>query len=217
MLAEVATMVKPYVRPIQGGYSNSVSASAGTHGRAAVDISCAGLSTRQCNQIVRKMRKVGFAAWRRDTSEGPWIRHIHAVPIGGNLSAAAHRQVHAYKRGRNGLVNNRRDRHTRRYRKNTWEKYNRRKNQRKKKRKNNRNKSVKYREYRNIRPGARWLRKRDAGSDVRYVQSFIGSDKCGPVDGLYGPKTVSGVRWYQKMRGLVVDGVVGPQTWSHIL
>ncbi len=219
MLAEAAKKVKPYVRPIQGGYSNSVSASAGTHGRAAVDISCAGLSNRQANQIVKAMRQVGFAAWRRDTSEGPWVRHIHAVPIGGNLSYAAQRQVVAHKRGRNGLANNRRDRHWGMgvSRSRTWESYLRLKNRPKKKRRSRRSRKTKYQSYRNVRPGARWLRRGSAGSDVKYVQSYIGTSKCGPADGKYGPMTESGVRWYQRMRGLVVDGVVGPQTWRSLL
>lgn len=214
MLSEVAKMVKPYVRPVQGGFSNAVAASAGTHGGAAVDISCAGLSTRQCNQIVTAMRKVGFAAWRRDANEGPWSRHIHAIPIGGNISAAAQRQVTAYKRGRNGLANNGRDRHTGKYRNQTWEKY---RASLKKKAPKKTNKKTNYAKYHTARPGAHWLKKGHHGSDVRYVQAFIGSSKCGPVDGKFGPMTEAGVRWYQQMRGLVVDGVVGPQTWGSIL
>lgn len=217
MLSEVAKMVKPYVRPVQGGYSNAVAASAGTHGRAAVDISCAGLSTRQCNQIVYAMRKVGFAAWRRDSNEGPWSRHIHAVPIGGNLSAAAHRQVSAYKAGRNGLANNRRDRHTGKFRNRTWDKYRELQSRKRKPKLKRRRRSTKYQAYRNIRPGTRWLRTGSAGSDVKYVQTFIGRSKAGPADGRFGPQTAAGVRWYQQMRGLVVDGVVGPQTWRSIL
>ena len=55
------------------------------------------------------------------------------------------------------------------------------------------------------------------GTDVKYVQQFIGSNKCGPADGIFGDKTVSGVRWYQGMRGITVDGIVGPVTWSHLL
>jgi hypothetical protein len=66
------------------------------------------------------------------------------------------------------------------------------------------------------RPGSRLLESRKppvTGSDVRYVQQWIGKAHCGPPDGTYGPNTADGVRWYQRMRGLGVDGVVGPQTW----
>jgi peptidoglycan hydrolase-like protein with peptidoglycan-binding domain len=68
-------------------------------------------------------------------------------------------------------------------------------------------------------PGSRLLEVRSpelAGADVAFVQQWIGERRCGPADGRYGPKTLSGVRWYQGMRGLDVDGVVGPATWRHM-
>lgn len=55
-----------------------------------------------------------------------------------------------------------------------------------------------------------------SGADVGYVQRWIGSRQCGPPDGSYGPNTSAGVRWYQRMRGLSVDGRVGPQTWRNM-
>ena len=54
------------------------------------------------------------------------------------------------------------------------------------------------------------------GDDVRYVQRFIGGKHAGTADGIYGPATVAGVRWYQDMRGIAVDGVVGRTTWRHM-
>lgn len=55
-----------------------------------------------------------------------------------------------------------------------------------------------------------------SGADVRYVQEWIGEHWCGPADGKYGPRTVAGVKRYQRMRGLAADGIVGPATWRHL-
>lgn len=55
-----------------------------------------------------------------------------------------------------------------------------------------------------------------SGADVRFVQRWIGARQCGPPDGSYGPNTAAGVRWYQRMRGLAVDGRVGPRTWRNM-
>ena len=55
-----------------------------------------------------------------------------------------------------------------------------------------------------------------SGGDVAFVQRFIGASKCGPADGQYGPHTESGVRWYQSMRGIGVDGRVGKITWGQM-
>lgn len=87
---------------VQGSYNNSVSASAGTHvGGGVVD-----LAPWDWKNKVRVLRELGFAAWHRTPSQGPWGEHVHAVLI-GNTSAAASalRQVEAYKQGRNGLAN----------------------------------------------------------------------------------------------------------------
>lgn len=68
-------------------------------------------------------------------------------------------------------------------------------------------------------PGTRMLRKTSplmSGEDVKYVQIFIGPKRCGSADGKFGSKTESGVKWYQKMRGLKVDGIVGPVTWRNM-
>lgn len=38
----------------------------------------------------------------------------------------------------------------------------------------------------------------------------------GPIDGIFGAGTNSGVRIYQDAEGLGVDGIVGPNTWGHM-
>jgi peptidoglycan hydrolase-like protein with peptidoglycan-binding domain len=57
---------------------------------------------------------------------------------------------------------------------------------------------------------------RMTGTDVRFVQRFIGAAKCGPADGVYGPKTEAGVRWYQQMRGIAVTGVCDAATFGQM-
>ena len=34
------------------------------------------------------------------------------------------------------------------------------------------------------------------------------------ADSAFGPKTDAGVRWFQRLKGLTVDGRVGPKTWA---
>jgi putative peptidoglycan binding protein len=58
-------------------------------------------------------------------------------------------------------------------------------------------------------PGQAVLR----GDDVAYVQRYIGAAKAGPADGIAGAKFRAAVIWYQKLRGLNADGVVGSATW----
>lgn len=88
----------------QGSYNTTVSASAGTHdGGGAVDV----MPTDRPARVVRALRTVGFAAWHRLPSQGPWGEHIHAVQIGNaRLAPVAARQVTAYRNGRDGLADN---------------------------------------------------------------------------------------------------------------
>lgn len=58
--------------------------------------------------------------------------------------------------------------------------------------------------------------KNSEGQDVLALQAFIG-ERAGKADGKFGDKTRAGVRWYQDMRGLKVDGVAGPKTWAPIV
>lgn len=54
------------------------------------------------------------------------------------------------------------------------------------------------------------------GTDVKFVQTWIGPVKMGKADGIAGPKFTAGVKWYQKMRGITSDGIVGPKTWAQM-
>ena len=116
MMAEVAVLTgagkplaTPTIRPIQGSYSTSTTASAGTHdGGGAIDISVAGWTLAQIWALVAAMRAVGWRAWYRPPN---WDgrgggRHVHAIAAGArDLSPSAARQVAYYAQGLNGLKN----------------------------------------------------------------------------------------------------------------
>lgn len=68
-------------------------------------------------------------------------------------------------------------------------------------------------------PGTRTLKLTSpqmTGDDVKFVQKWIGPERVGTADGIYGPATVAGVKWYQRLRGISVDGEVGRQTWAQM-
>lgn len=95
---------------VQGSYNGGtgkVSASAGTHdGGGAVDFAVGA----KPDAAIRALRTVGFAAWIRDETQGPWSKHIHAVLAGNTrLAPSASRQVDAYRNGRDGLKSNKKD------------------------------------------------------------------------------------------------------------
>lgn len=68
------------------------------------------------------------------------------------------------------------------------------------------------------KPGSRELKyvpsKLMSGADVAYVQKFIGPARAGKADGIFGARTRDAVIWYQRMRGLPADGIVGKRTFA---
>jgi len=53
-----------------------------------------------------------------------------------------------------------------------------------------------------------------SGEDVAYVQRYIGPARAGAANGRAGAQFRAAVIWYQRMRGLKADGVVGSKTWA---
>ncbi len=60
-------------------------------------------------------------------------------------------------------------------------------------------------------PGRPTLRRGMMGPLVELVQKKSGVPL---VDGIFGPKTEAAVREFQRVHGLVPDGIVGPKTWK---
>jgi len=60
------------------------------------------------------------------------------------------------------------------------------------------------------------LRQGSRGSAVSTLQLQLTSLRFGPgpIDGVFGSLTAAAVRAFQSARGLVRDGIVGPQTWA---
>ena len=63
------------------------------------------------------------------------------------------------------------------------------------------------------------LRRGSRSSAVKVIQERLASKgyKCGYPDGIFGRKTDRAVRTYQRANGLVVDGIVGRNTWNRLL
>jgi hypothetical protein len=55
----------------------------------------------------------------------------------------------------------------------------------------------------------------EAARTIQYLLRHHGADL--DADGDYGPVTAEAVRAFQRARGLIVDGVVGPQTWEALI
>ena len=64
----------------------------------------------------------------------------------------------------------------------------------------------------------RTLRRGDRGDEVAWVQfQLVSRGIKVAIDGIYGPRTASGVSSYQRRTGLVPDGITGPITLSSLL
>lgn len=53
-------------------------------------------------------------------------------------------------------------------------------------------------------------------ADVTEVQKILQGQgyNVGPIDGNFGPQTKAAVIAFQKSKGLMPDGIVGPDTWN---
>ena len=62
------------------------------------------------------------------------------------------------------------------------------------------------------------LRAGSKNSYVRFLQQLLESNfiPVGNIDGIFGSQTESAVRTFQANNNLVVDGIVGPNTWGRI-
>lgn len=63
------------------------------------------------------------------------------------------------------------------------------------------------------------MRKNDRGPHVVHLQDRLqqhGFYKGGALDGIYGPMTFEAVKAFQKSKGLMVDGIAGVITMSHL-
>lgn len=64
-------------------------------------------------------------------------------------------------------------------------------------------------------PTSRKGAKGQAVKDLQEALTALGL-KPGPIDGIFGKKTEDAVKAFQKLKGIEVDGVVGPVTWINI-
>lgn len=200
MLAEAQRLSKTVFQYAQGSYTGHVSASGSTHDKGgAVDIRTIPLGSRAKKlEVVKALRRVGFAAWIRPYVKGLWGEHIHAVAIqpGGKdsvgvLSRGAHRQVIAYYAGRDGLSGNRVDPHASLgIAPRTWEKY---------------------KEWRD-KPVVSLAKMKKVASQTKLVQK--GLRRSSPnikIDGVWGPQTQGA--WDNERRR---SGLVGVALLKHV-
>ncbi|MBS4030979.1 MAG: cell wall hydrolase [Clostridiales bacterium] len=67
--------------------------------------------------------------------------------------------------------------------------------------------------------GSRMLQQGVRGDDVAELQLFLNEQgyRVGNIDGVFGPLTYGGVIGFQEEHGLLVDGIVGNQTFGMII
>jgi hypothetical protein len=103
------------IRVMQGSWSGSVSASAGTHsGGGAFDLSVRGMTASQQLRLIQALRKRGAVSWIRNPKYGWGAKlgpaHIHGIVRDeAGLSYGAKRQVINYNNGQNGLAGHGKD------------------------------------------------------------------------------------------------------------
>ena len=62
------------------------------------------------------------------------------------------------------------------------------------------------------------VRKGDQNHPVKTLQYLLRArGHTVTVDGIFGPMTEAAVRSFQQQKGLAVDGIVGPNTWSALI
>ncbi|SHH63388.1 N-acetylmuramoyl-L-alanine amidase [Clostridium grantii] len=64
----------------------------------------------------------------------------------------------------------------------------------------------------------RYRRPYMTGIEVKIMQSRLNElgFKPGIIDGVFGSKTLNAIKAFQKSKRILVDGIVGPQTWSYL-
>ncbi|GAA0627390.1 hypothetical protein HPO96_37020 [Kribbella sandramycini] len=234
MLVEARRISGLTLRITQGGFNNgAVSASAGTHdGGGALDISAHYMTDAEIAEAIRRLRQVGFAAWHRMPSQGPWVEHIHCIAVDcSSLSKGAANQVKAYRKGKNGLANNGPDDGDQLYVKNTWESY-----QAGLAAKNGTRVSLSSIAYaarggyfhsgqkvaeESARAAVRWMNRQKVVSDrdLRIWETRLRDAKAADTKAAWtyaGEQYAGMVRRYQVRFGLFPDGVVGPKTKAHL-
>lgn len=61
------------------------------------------------------------------------------------------------------------------------------------------------------------LRQGSRGDEVKELQRLLNQNGANlDPDGIFGPKTCAAVKRYQSLKGLAVDGIVGPITWGSL-